>query len=149
MKNSENSFTENLANMHDLKDTLINFNFMSDDLNLDKSVFNEEIKLDELKANLNQKIYKAKNEQEFFNEQNENKKSFLDELYKIKNLFVSKVKKIKVQNSNLVNSVKNKTETYKKIKEKIVNKYDNIESLNTTAFKLKNMQKEYKSKLFY
>lgn len=148
MKNSEESFSENLKNMHDLKDTLINFNFMSDELNLDKSIFNEELKLDDLKSNLNQKIYKAEKEKEFFNEQNYNKKNFLDELYKIRNLFESKVKKIRLQNSLLEKSVQNKTEVFKKIKEKIVNKYDNVESLNTTAFKLKNMQVEYKSKLF-
>jgi hypothetical protein len=132
--------------MHDLKDILINFNFLSDDLNLDKEIFNEELRLDDLKANLNKKIFKTKKEMEFFNEQNINKKPFIDELIKIKNLFQGKVKLIKKQNEIMEKSVKNKTEIYKKNKENIVNKYDTIESLNTTAYKLKNMQDEYKSK---
>ena len=145
-KLSENLLLENIKNMKNLKEILAKFNYLSDNLNLDKNTFKEELKLDDLKASLNQKIYKAAKEAEFFSEQDVNKKTFIKDLANLKNFFEENVKKIKYKNEFIESSISNKTQIYKSIKEKIANKYDTVENLNNTATKLRQMQSEYKSK---
>lgn len=148
-KLSENLLNENSKNMKNLKENLIQFNFLSDNLILDKNTFKEELKLDELKANLNQEIYKALKEAEFFSEQNLNKRGFLKELEILKSIFNENIKKIKVKNDLIESSINNKTKIYKNFRNKIANKFDTIENLNNTSSKLKQMQREYKSILIY
>jgi hypothetical protein len=149
-KLSEKLLNENAKNMLDLKDILVKFSFIAENLNLDKNTFKEELKLDDLKAGLNQKIYKARKEAEFFLEQKVNKKSFLSDLENLKNIFNRNIIKIKEKNLLIESSIQNKTQVHKSIRNEIANKYDTIDNLNNTATKLKQMQDEYKSiKVFF
>lgn len=143
---SEDLLQRNNLNMNSLKDVLMKFNIIAENLNLDKNIKKQEAKIDEIKFDLDHKIYKSSKESEFFKEQDEIKKKFIQNLYKIRSLFVDNVKQIKDKNGILESSINNKTQIYKKIREKIANKYDTIESLNNTAVKLKQLQNEYKSK---
>jgi len=145
-KTSENLLSENNQNMKNLKDLLAKLTFITESLNLDKNTFKEEIKLDELKSSLNQKIFKAIKEIDFFSEQDQIKNGFLKNLENLKNIFEDNVKKIKDKNDLIESSIHNKTEIYKSIKDKIANKYDTVENLNNTAIKLRHMQEEYKSR---
>lgn len=144
-KLSEKLLNENSQNLLNLKDLLIKFNFISENLNLDKNTFKEELKLDDLKAGLNQKIYKASKEAEFFSEQDASKNSFLNDLVNLNNVFNENIKKIKEKNELIESSIQNKTQVYKSIRNEIVNRYETVENLNNTATKLKQMQNEYKS----
>jgi hypothetical protein len=144
-KLSEKLLKENSQNLSNLKNLLIKFNFISENLNLDKNTFKEELKLDDLKAGFNQKIYKASKEAEFFSEQDASKKSFLNDLENLKNIFNENIKKIKEKNERIESSIQNKTQVYKSIRNEIANRYETVDNLNNTATKLKQMQNEYKS----
>lgn len=144
-KLSESLLNENVKNMSGLKDLLVKLNFITENLNLDKNTFKEELKLDDLKAGLNQKIYKATKEADFFSEQTLTKKYFLNDLDNLKKNFNKNIEKIKEKNEHIESSIHNKTQIYKRIRNEIANKYDTIENLNNTAIKLKQMQAEYKS----
>ncbi len=146
---SESLLNENSKNMKSLKENLIKFNFLSDNLILDKNTFKEELKLDESKTNLNQKIYKALKEAELFSEQDQNKKGLIKELEILEYIFNQNINKIKIKNKLIESSIHNKTKIYKNIRNKIANKFDVIENLNNTSIKLKKMQIEYKSILLF
>ncbi len=147
-KLSEKLHDSNGRNMLNLKDLLIKLNFLTENLNLNKNTFKEELQLDDLKAGLDQKIYKASKEAEFFSEQEVNKKGFLKDLENLKDIFNENISKIKDKNELIESSIQNKTEVYKSIRNEIANKYDTVENLNNTATKLKQMQDEYKSKIY-
>ena len=142
---SEKLLKENFENMKKLKDVLIKIYNVSENLNLDTNIFKKQEKVDVLKENLLENIYKSKKEGEFFSEHQLDKLSFIGDLNKLKKIFDENLKKIKIKNVNLKSSLKNKTEIIENIKAKISNRYDALENLNNTASKLKVMQQEYKS----
>lgn len=97
--------------------------------------------------NLRTDIFKSDFENQFILNLNSSKTDFIIKAIELDNLFKRKRDDIEVQISVAEAGIKNKTDTIKKFKREIENKFLKFDNLNNTVSKLKNIQFDYKNAL--
>lgn len=114
-------------------------------LNLYENIFEDQLNLENKLTDLKLKNYLADFEDKFYKDSNSTNLNFIQAGKGIESIFEEGLKKIRSQNILVENSIKNKTEVIKKIKNKIEGKYEKFNKLNITNSNLKSIQQKFVS----